>query len=111
MTAPEEALPDMAQVVGRYPGSVVLDRDDRLPSLADRGDLDAASRRRVLRGVREQVLDHPLEKEGIGFGRESVLDVEVDTVVAEQTREAVGNSVQQLSKADLCRLDLELPSL
>src|SRR4029453_18658137 len=111
MTAPEEALPDVAQVVGRYPGSVVLARDDPLPSLADRGDLDAASRRRVLRGVREQVLDHPLEKEGIGFGRESVLDVEVDTVVAEQTREAVGNSAQQGAKAALSRRRPRFPSL
>src|SRR4029453_17691362 len=66
MTTAEEALPDVAPLVGRYPGSVVLDRDDSLPSLAGRGDPDVASRRRVLRGVREQVLDHPLDQEGIG---------------------------------------------
>src|SRR5262245_48877364 len=111
MASAVEALPDMAQLVGRYPRSVVLDRDDCLPSIADRGDVDTASGRRVLRGVREQVLDHPLDKEGIGFGRESVFDVEMHPVVTEQTREAVDDSVKQLSNVNVHRLDIEPSSL
>src|SRR5918996_6149853 len=53
----EEPFPDVGQLIGWYPGSVVLNGDDRVPAFADRGHTDDAPRRRVFRCVREQVFD------------------------------------------------------
>jgi len=75
------------------------------------GNPTAASGRRVFRGVRDEVLDHPLDEGGIGCSRESFLDVEVHHLVAEQAREAVGDSVDQLSKGDIHRFDVEVSGL